>query len=171
MTKVSWSIRVRNIFKCARTAQRKFDRLHHKYVDIVSRVEFSQCAKRSVTLRFSSNYYRGSQCDTMRDNEEREDVKNLDYKNASSGTVTNSRTFLRPANYTYFHERPRERAPSNPRHLGDDSSLRKDFRQDESRARCCAIVLSRAMGFPGSFPTGAITEFVRAPVNFAFSSI
>lgn len=86
-------------------------------------------------------------------------VKNLDYKNASSETVTNSRTFTKPANYTYLHERARALSKF-PQHLGNDSSLWRDFRQDESRAKCYAIILVAQWDFREVFRP--ITEFVRA---------
>lgn len=86
-------------------------------------------------------------------------VKNLDYKNASSETVTNSRTFTNPANYTYFHGRARALSKFL-RHLGNDSSLWRDFRQDESRAKCYAIILVTRWDFREVFRP--ITEFVRA---------
>jgi len=76
-------------------------------------------------------------------------VKNLDYKNASSGTVTNSRTFLRLRITGIFMSAERER-PSDPRHLRNESSLRRDFRREEPSAR---------WDFPELFPTAAVTEF------------
>lgn len=82
----------------------------------------------------------------MEDNEEARGVKNLDYKNASSETVTNSRTFHDLQITRIFMSVGR--APSNPRHLGNDSSLRRDFRQDESRAGCHAVVLGARWDFP-----------------------
>lgn len=86
-------------------------------------------------------------------------VKNLDYKNASSETVKNSRTFTKPANYTYFHERARALSKF-PRHLGNGSSLWRDFHQDESRAKCYAIILVAQWDFREV--SRPITEFVRA---------
>lgn len=91
-------------------------------------------------------------------------VKNLDYKNASSWTVTNSRTFLNlQITRIFMRARGRTLALEHAT-LGERLRPYGGIFVGTNRARnACAIAFAqRALGFPEVFLTGAITEFIRA---------
>jgi len=90
-------------------------------------------------------------------------VKNLDYKNASSWTVTNSQTFLDlQITRIFMRVRERERSLSNTRHLGNDFVLTEGFSSGRIARGMPAPSFAVRNGISGSFSTGVINVFIRA---------